>query len=248
MTTPVPKGPRADDRLPLYHRLRDALSAKIATHQWRPGEPIPTEAELAEAHSVSIGTVRKAIDSMVADGRLERFQGKGTFVRRPDFQSSFFRFFRFMDSSGAARVPVSRILKREVVAMPAPVAAVFSLPAGAPAIRFSRLRLIAERPLVLEDIWLPHQRFKPLLKIDTREFGDLLYPFYEQYCGVMVASAQETLTAEAASARHAKLLELVAGSPVIVIDRTALTADRQPLEWRQSRGPASEFHYQVEIR
>ena len=248
MITPAPKPARTDERLPLYHRLRDALSAEIATHAWRPGEPIPTEAALAKAHAVSIGTVRKAIDSMVADGRLERFQGKGTFVRRPDFQSSFFRFFRFLDTSGVARVPVSRILKREVAAMPAAVAAAFNLAEGAQAIRFSRLRLIAERPLVLEDIWLPYQRFKPLLKIDTGEFGDLLYPLYEQHCGVMVASAQETLTAEAVSARHARLLELEAGAPVVVIERVALRADRQALEWRQSRGPASEFHYQVEIR
>jgi GntR family transcriptional regulator len=228
--------------------VRDALSAQIAAHRWRPAEAIPTEAELAKGHDVSIGTVRKAIDSLVADGVLERFQGKGTFVRRPDFQSSFFRFFRFVNAAGVAQIPVSRILKREVAAMPATVAAVFKLEVGAPAIRFSRLRLIAERPMVLEDIWLPHDRFEPLLEIDPREFGDLLYPLYEQYCGVLVASAQETLGAEAVSARHARLLELEPGSPVIVIERVALSADRQPLEWRQSRGPASQFRYQVEIR
>jgi len=76
----------------------------------------------------------------------------------------------------------------------------------------------------------------------------LLYPLYEQYCGVMVASAQETLSAEAVSAKNARLLELEPGEPVIVIERVELSADRQPLEWRQSRGPASEFRYQVEIR
>ena len=153
------------------------------------------------------------------------------------------------DQSGpSARVPVSRILKREETMMTVVVAEALGLKAGAPAIRFSRLRLIDDRPLVLEDIWLPHDRFKALLTIDTREFGDLLYPLYEQYCGVMVASAQETLSAEAVSAKNARLLELEAGEPVIVIERVALSADRQPLEWRQSRGPASEFRYQVEIR
>lgn len=237
-----------DERLPRYHRVRDRLSAEIAAHTWRPAEALPPEAALAATHGVSIGTVRKAVDSLVADGVLERFQGKGTFVRRPDFQSSFFRFFRFVDTTDVARVPTSRILKREVTAMPAVIAAVFKVAAGAPAIRFSRLRLIEERPLVLEDIWLPHDRFKALLAIDPREFGDLLYPLYERYCGVLVASAQETLRAEAVSAKNARLLDLAAGAPVMVIDRVALSADRQPLEWRQSRGPASQFRYQVEIR
>jgi len=246
--SPQALAPESDHRLPRYHRVREALSAEIAARRWKPEEAIPSETEIAETHQVSIGTVRKAIDSLVADGVLERFQGKGTFVRRPDFQSSFFRFFRFASAGGAPRVPVSRILKREETTMTVVVAEALGLKAGAPAIRFSRLRLIEDRPLVLEDIWLPHDRFKALLTIDTREFGDLLYPLYEQYCGVMVASAQETLSAEAVSAKNARLLELEAGEPVIVIERVALSADRQPLEWRQSRGPASEFRYHVEIR
>ena len=153
-----------------------------------------------------------------------------------------------MDATGAARVPASRILKRDVAAMPANVAAAFKREVGTPAVRFLRLRLVDARPLVLEDIWLPLDQFKALLEIDPREFGDLLYPLYEQYCGVLVASAQETLSAEAVGARHARWLELETGAPVIVIERVALSADRRPLEWRQSRGPASQFRYQVEIR
>lgn len=240
--------PIHDERLPRYHRIRDALSAAIASHRWRPGEPLPTETELAKTHGVSIGTVRKAVDSLVADGVLERLQGKGTFIRRPDFQSSLFRFFRHVSSDGTVRVPESRILRREETAMPAAVAAALNVSVGTPAIRFSRLRSLDGRPLLLEDIFLPADRFKPLLKIDPREFGDLLYPLYEQYCGVLVTSARETLSAEAVTARHAKQLGLPVGAPVIVVERVALALDRQPLEWRQSRGPADQFRYHVEIR
>lgn len=248
MTDAPPHQPHPDDRLPRYHRLRDALNAELAANRWRPEEPLPTEAELAAKFGVSIGTVRKAVDALVADGKLARFQGKGTFIRRPDFQSSLFRFFRYLDADGQARVPESRILKREETEMPTNVAAAFQLAAGAPAIRLLRLRSLDGKPLLFEDIYLPHERFKTLLEIDPREFGDLLYPLYEQYCGVLVTSARETLSAEAASARHAKLLELEPGTPVIVIERLALALDRRPLEWRQSRGPADQFRYSVEIR
>ena len=237
-----------DDRLPLYHRVRDTLAAEIAAHKWRAEEALPTEAALAESHRVSIGTVRKAVDSLVADGVLERFQGKGTFLRRPDFQSSLFRFFRHLSADGTARVPESRILKRDEAPLPAAVAETLNRPAGAPAIRLLRLRLLDGRPLVVEDIFLPRDRFKPLLTIDPREFGDLLYSLYEQHCGVLVTSARETLSAETVSARHAKLLELESGAPVMVIERVALGVDRQPLEWRQSRGAADQFRYHVEIR
>ena len=247
MNSLVPAPPH-DDRLPRYHRVRDVLAAEIAAHKWRPEEALPAEAALAQSHGVSIGTIRKAVDSLVADGVLERFQGKGTFLRRPDFQSSLFRFFRHLSADGTARVPESRILKRDEAPMPAIVAGALNRPAGTPAIRLLRLRSLDGRPLVVEDIFLPRDRFKPLLTIDPREFGDLLYPLYEQYCGVLVTSARETLSAETVSARHAKLLDLAAGAPVIVIERVALGVDRQPLEWRQSRGAADQFRYQVEIR
>ena len=246
--TPLPSSPSHDGRLPLYHCIRDMLHAEIAAHKWKPGEPLPTEAELAQSHGASIGTVRKAVESLVAAGVVERLQGKGTFIRRPDFQSSLFRFFRFAGAEGAPRVPESRILKRDETPMPATAAAAMNLATGARAIRLLRLRSFDGKPVLLEEIFLPRDRFKPLLEIDPREFGDLLYPLYDQYCGVLVTSARETLSAEAASPRHAKLLRLETGAPVIVIERVALALDRRPLEWRQSRGPADQFRYHVEIR
>jgi GntR family transcriptional regulator len=84
-----------DERLPLYQRLRDDLLRRIAEGEWSPGDAIPTEAELTHTYELATGTVRKAIDMLVAEGVLTRSQGKGTYVRRPNFNTSLFRFFRF---------------------------------------------------------------------------------------------------------------------------------------------------------
>lgn len=125
-------------------RLRDDLAARINRNEWRPGEPIPPEAELAAHYGVAIGTVRKAIDQLVADAVLERQQGRGTFVRRARFNSSLFRFFRFQSESGERRVPKSR----------SAVASALRIPVGEPVISLSRLRLIDDVPLLAEEIWL----------------------------------------------------------------------------------------------
>lgn len=237
-----------DSRLPLYQRIRDELAASIAQQRWRPGEAIPTEAELVKRHGVSMGTVRKALDTLVAEGLLERLQGKGTFVRRARFDSSLFRFFRFQRESGERRVPESRILRREVIEAPSAVATALRIPTGVQVIQLSRLRLIDKQPILAESIWVSKERFAPLLDLNTSQFGDLLYPIYEERCGQVVASAEETLTAEPVSALHGRLLRLKPGVPVIVIERLAFGYDRQPLEWRRSRGPADQFRYHVEIR
>ena len=238
----------ADDRLPRYQRLRDEMVALVAARHWRPGEAIPTEQALAKSYDVAVGTVRKAVDLLVAEGLLERFQGRGTFVRRASFDSSLFRFFRFQTRQGERRIPESRILRREVVEAPSAVAATLQISNGAKVIQMSRLRLIDGVPMLAEEIWLPFDRFAAFAQLELTEIGDLLYPVYESQCNQVIASATETLTVEAIGPLHARLLRIEPGTPAVVIERLAYGYDRQPLEWRRSRGPASEFIYQAEIR
>src|SRR5215469_7020440 len=237
-----------DTRLPIYIQLRDQLSQKIAAQEWRPGSPVPTESELARSFGVAIGTVRKAIEALVNEGRLERFQGRGTFVRRAKFDGLLFRFFRFESDTGDRVIPKSRILSRDVVQPTPMVSHALKLAPGAQVIRMSRLRLVHDAPMLLEEIWLPFDLFQAFLAVEINDLGDLLYPEYEQHCGHIVASAHETLTVSTVDGLEARLLNLLGGTPVVVIERVAFGYDGQPLEWRRSRGPANHFRYQVDIR
>ncbi|WP_297843609.1 GntR family transcriptional regulator [Pseudomonas sp.] len=238
----------SDVRLPLYQRLRDQLAQQIANNRWRPGEAIPTEAVLSAEYCLSTGTVRKAIDMLVKDNILERQQGRGTFIRRPQFQSSLFRFFRFQTAAGERQVPESRILSIEPMTAPSAVAQALSLAPESPVIRLMRVRLLDAQPVLAEEIWLPRIQFQALLDLDLDQQGPLLYPIYEEFCGQVIAYAEETLTADLVSEVHARLLQIPVNSPVVVIERLARNYAGQPLEWRRSRGHASHFRYSVEIR
>lgn len=236
-----------DERLPLYQRLSDEILARIASGEWLPGQSIPTEAELTKLYGVAIGTVRKAVDTLVSEGLLERSQGRGTFVRRPSFNASFFRFFRQIDSSGSQAVPTSQVLSRTLEQPPQAVIHALVLKKHEQVVHLERVRVIEGQRKFYEDIWLPGSKFSSLLDVEPSRFGNLLYPFYEQQCGQHVASAQETLTVESASAETARILEIEEGKPVVVIERIALGYDRLPIEYRVSRGAAEGFRYQVEI-
>ncbi|WP_237482455.1 GntR family transcriptional regulator [Lichenibacterium dinghuense] len=238
----------ADPRLARYQQLRDAIVSKVVEGTWAAGDAIPTEAELARDAGVAVGTVRKAVDLLVAEGVLDRVQGRGTFVRRPSLDRSLFRFFRLSDGDDVRSLPRARILGRARASCPPQAAAALGLRPGKPAIRLDRLRLDGERPLLVEEIWLPSDRFAPLEALALHEFGDLLYPLYERLCGEVVAVADETLTVDVADAGQARTLGLEPGAPVVVIERVARGYDRHPIEWRRSRGPADRFRYRVEIR
>ncbi len=238
---------RGDERLPLYQRLADTLRQEIVTGIRRPGDRLPSENIIAKDYGIAPGTARQALAQLVKQGILERFHGKGTFVRRPSFDQSLFRFFRFRGKSGDATVPESRILRRAVEPCPDYVSLQLQIKKGGDAICISRLRLLEDTPVLAEEIWLPLELFSDFLDVNESEIGPLLYPIYDAHCGHVIARAEEKLTAEPSSKEIARLLGVTAGEPLITLERLARGYDGTPLEWRRSRGRATQFTYQTEI-
>ncbi len=79
---------RGDERLPRYQRVADQLRQEIADGVRRPGDRMPSENLLADQYALAPGTIRQAVTQLVSEGVLERFQGKGTCVRRPSFDQA----------------------------------------------------------------------------------------------------------------------------------------------------------------
>src|ERR1051326_5763928 len=183
-----------DPRLPRYQQIRDQIARAIAQREWGPGEAIPTENELAKAHGVAIGTVRKAIDLLVSESLVERVHGKGTFVRRPTFSNSLFRFFRYFSDDGETLMPGGLIQDRKQVIPPEEVRKALSLRANQEAIQMRRLRTLGHKVVLVEDIWLPADKFPGFLDLDTTSLEPLLYPAYETLYNVLIVRAEETLS------------------------------------------------------
>jgi DNA-binding GntR family transcriptional regulator len=69
--------------VPFYAQLRDILAAEIDEGSWRPGELLPSEAELTSSYQISRTVIRKALDALSNQGRITRIKGKGTVVVDP---------------------------------------------------------------------------------------------------------------------------------------------------------------------
>src|SRR6266481_9143982 len=85
---------------PLYEQIKILLTQSLVAGEWKPGEAIPSEIELAARFRVSQGTVRKAIDELASEHILVRRQGKGTFVASHSEPSYQYRFLRVTPDSG----------------------------------------------------------------------------------------------------------------------------------------------------
>src|SRR5260221_5933431 len=91
---------------PLYREVKRQLMEAMSGGEWKPGEAIPPERRLAERYGISIGTVRRAIDELVAENMLIRQQGRGTFVASHNRDRLLFYFFHLLPQDGANECPV----------------------------------------------------------------------------------------------------------------------------------------------
>src|SRR6185369_4543356 len=135
------------------------------TGEWRPGEAIPSEIELAGRFAVSQGTVRKAIDALAADNLVVRRQGKGTFVStHTEERASNFRFLRIRANDGADEYPASRLLDVKRGKASAETARLLELKPGDPVIVLRRVLEYRGTPTILDEITLPAALFRGLTK------------------------------------------------------------------------------------
>ena len=232
---------------PLYQQIKALLTSSLQGGEWRPGEPIPSETELAARFKVSQGTVRKAIDALADDNLLVRRQGKGTFVATHAEQAVRFRFLRLVPDDGPAGGMARRFIDCRRQRAPAEVARALGLRAGDATLQVRRVLSFEGKPVVLDDIWLPGQAFKGLTAERLSEYKGPMYRLFESEFGVRMIRADEKLRAVAADAESAALLEVAPGAPLLSVERLSYTYGDRPLELRRGLYDTSAHFYRNEL-
>jgi len=232
-----------------YGKLALALRDRILQGEWAPGEVIPAESTLAQSYGVALGTLRQAMALLVEDGVLQRRHGKGTFVTKGVDGASMMRFFRFRGvDDGQSEAPQSRILSSRMRSATSTEANAFGLTKGAQVLHLERLRSLASEPCLLETIVLPLPLFGKLADSDTDEWDDLLYPMYQQRCGVVIQKTQDHLSFSQLNATQAKRLKLAASHPCVLVQREAFDMAGRCVELRTTRGDAFSFKYSTQLQ
>ena len=150
---------------PLYQQIKGLILQSLQGGEWKPGEAIPSEMDLAARFKVSQGTVRKAIDELATENLLVRRQGKGTFVATHAEERYQFRFLKLQPDHGnpQSQGPAERtILGCKRMRASAEVARALALRTGEPVIEVRRTLSFGGVPTILEELWLPGDRFKGL--------------------------------------------------------------------------------------
>jgi GntR family transcriptional regulator len=232
---------------PLYQQIKALITKSLQSGEWKPGELIPSEVELANRFKVSQGTVRKAIDELAADNLVVRRQGKGTFVATHHEARAQFRFLRLMPDVGEPHYAENKILEVKRLRAPAEVARMLDIKSGDSVIFIKRVQSFDGAPTIVEELWLPGAIFKGLTAERLDEYKGPMYGLFETEFGTRMIRASEKIRAVSADEQTAELLRISAGVPLLSVERVSYTYDDKPVEVRRALYLTSHHHYQNEL-
>lgn len=228
---------------PLYKEVRSRLTRGLIDAEWRPGHAIPSESQLAARFQVSVGTVRKAIDELVAENILVRQQGRGTFVAAHTLDRTLFYFFHLAGKDGHKESPHTELLRFARGRADVEESAKLAITRGERVLRIRNRLSLGGRPVVIDDIVIAAQRFPDLDESTFRARETTIYGLYQERYGINVIRASERLSAVVASEELAGLLDVAGGAPLLRIGRIAYTYNDTPVELRVSHVDSAEHEY-----
>jgi GntR family transcriptional regulator len=231
---------------PLYQQIKALILQSLQAGQWKPGDLIPSEIELASRFRVSQGTVRKAIDELAAEHLVVRKQGRGTFVATHAERHVQYRFLRLLPDQGDASSegPAQRsIIDCKRQRAPADVARTLGMRTGDSVLQVRRVLSFQGVPTILEDLWLPGSAFKGLTAERLATHQGAMYALFETEFGVRMVRADEKLRAVAADDQAAERLQVPVGSPLLSVERVAYTYQDAPMELRRGLYRTDTHHY-----
>jgi GntR family transcriptional regulator len=228
---------------PLYKDVKRQVMEALTRGEWKPGEAIPSERRIAERFGISIGTVRKAIDELVAENILIRQQGRGTFVATHTRDRLLFYFFHIVPEQGPKEYPEVELLSFVRAKAERGVADRLQIEAGDPVLRIRNALRLAGQRMIIDDITVSAQRFPGLTEKRFRERPSTIYNLYQDLYGISVVRSSERLRAVAADAEIASLLGIAPGAPLLQIRRIALAYNDLPVEFRISHVNTAGYEY-----
>ena len=232
---------------PLYQQIKSLITQSLQSGEWKPGELIPSEVELANRFKVSQGTVRKAIDELSAENLVVRRQGKGTFVATHHEARAHFRFLRLKPDIGEAHAGESRVIEVKRLRATADIARLLDIKSADSVVYIKRVMSFDGVPTILEELWLPGVIFKGLTAERLIDYKGPMYGLFETEFGTHMIHAAEKIRAVSASEEEGGLLQVAAGTPLLSVERVSFTYGDKPVEVRRGLYVTDRHHYQNEL-
>jgi GntR family transcriptional regulator len=222
-----------------YREIADALRARVEAGEFAAGRLLPSEADLSAQYEASRVTIRRALEQLRDEGRLDARQGFGWFVASDRVRQSLGRLATLEDQLAASGIrPERRVFDFAFVDADDHVRSVLGTDQ---VLRVRRLNLADGEPFAIVTVWCPAALAQHLSLADVERSS-----FYE-LLAVPLGGATQTIAADAARAEDAQLLGIPAGSPVLQCERVTMSDGNVPVLLSAHVFPAHRTEFVVEM-
>lgn len=234
------------DIVPLYHQIKESLALQITSGRWRPGEELPSEADLCRHYGVSRGTIRRAISDLAQRGIVHSRQGRGTFVSRPKFEGSILGSYRRFREKGLKHDQTSIVRRCERRSIRHELCKMFELPKGTKVYEVERVQFMEGVPVTVHTSVFPADLVDGLERIDLSQHT--IYEILEKSFNLFLIRAEETLEPAVADDYVAGALNIAVGMPIFSIERHSFTHGERLAEYRHSYMRGDRYKYRIDFR
>ena len=204
-----------------YPLIKATLKSRLLTGQYREGEAMPSEAQLALEFHVSRMTARRAVDELEREGYVYRVQGSGSYPTGKRFRQGVFRI-RSLEELAGDGLPFTRVLRADLAHVETDVAAALGLGAGGAAFEIVRLRGLEDGPVLLERRFVRAEHIESLERSSLA--GESIHDLLVGQLGLEIVRVEQSLEAVCVTPDEAQLLEVPVGTACFLMRRTSFTA------------------------
>jgi DNA-binding GntR family transcriptional regulator len=203
---------------PLYLQIYRVIAEQIASGALAHGDRLPPERDLCRRFDVGRASVRRALAELQANGLVESFAGRGTFVSEGTVsESNVLEGLTALGATWGLKI-TSRVLSAELCPATMEEAETFRVAPGSPIFHLERVRLLDGYEFALADTRVPGMLVEGISSIDFSTAS--LYEVLE-VAGAGPVTAQYTVWAAAADEKTASLLAIRPGEPVLMSSTSA---------------------------
>lgn len=199
-----------------HQQVADDLRRLIASGALAVGERLAPETQLAARYRVSTPTLRDALELLRAEGLIEKFQGRGNFVRRPRPRLTY------PGTGGTEGLHI--VVSSADITATGDLAARLRTEPDAPVTEYVCLSHRDDSPQSLAHLYVPHPGPRAAGRVSASPWADDIVAGLATTAGVPVATSTDLVTARFPTGAEAQSLRIATRTPVLAIERT-ITAD-----------------------
>lgn len=234
-------------RVPLYSRLVEALQEKIVRGEVLSGEPLPSEAEMADGFGCSRATLREALHVLETKGWIVRRHGIGSFVaRRELILTGLERLESFSETIRRSGHDARDIVLELAEVVPSPeVRRALELADDEVARGIRSLRTADGCPVIYCDDVISPAIVDSLPSLERRRERESLIEFFSKDCGLRIGSALLSVLAAPAEGQVANILQVPPGAPLLVLKGPAYDQVGRPLYFSTNYVRTDRYQFTV---